>query len=167
MTPTYEIIQKASPKLIDNLFVWLRANDKPLYKSVVVSLTQDRKLRPVYVEKKPLPEQFAWLKKTLSLKSSDMMGEHLLQIWFMKGNQDLLVAFCDSMGIEHDGSGAVDGELPESLDADKLKQSVDVLTEKFDAELVSVYLHVFNLQNEGGWPALTDLLEKDDRLALS
>jgi len=85
----------------------------------------------------------------------------------MKGNQDLLVAFCDAMEIEHDGSGAVDGELPESLDADKLKQSVDVLTEKFDAELVSVYLHVFNLQNEGGWPALTDLLEKDDRLALN
>ena len=81
----YQIYQEADAALINDLFTWLRNEEKDLYKNTVASLAQDRKLRPVFVQKKSLPDQFAWLHKTLKLKSTDMMGEHLLQLWFMKG----------------------------------------------------------------------------------
>jgi len=78
-----------------------------------------------------------------------------------------LVTFCDAMGIEHDGKGSVDGDLPETLDADKLKTAVDTLLEKFDAKLVTAYLLVFNLQTTNGWDSVTAILESDDRLSIA
>lgn len=163
----YEIYQAIDPALITDLFTWLRAEERDLYKNTVATLAQDRKLRPVFVQKKSVPDQISWLHKTLKLKSTDMMGEHLFQIWFMKGQSDLLVTFCDAMGIEHDGSGSVEGELPETIDADKLKGAIDALLEKNDAKLVTLYLHIFNIQNETGWETITNALESDDRLKLA
>lgn len=163
----HQIYQNADPSLITELFTWLRNEEKDLYKNAVSSLANDRKLRPLFIQKKSLPEQFAWLHKTLKLKSTDMMGEHLFQLFFMKGNEELLVTFCDAMGIEHDGKGAVEGELPEALDAAKTKEAVDALLAKFDSKLVTAYLYVFNLQTTGGWSSISAILESDDRLKLA
>lgn len=144
----------------------MRDEERDLYKSTVATLAQDRKLRTVFIQKKPVPAQIAWMHQTLKLKSSNMIGEHLFQVYFMQGQQALLIAFCDAMGIEHDGKGAVDGELPADLDADKLKAAVDTLIESNDPQLVSLYLRVFNLQRAGGWDSITAILASDERLAL-
>lgn len=96
-----------------------------------------------------------------------MMGEHLFQLFFMKGNEELLVTFCDAMGIEHDGKGSVESELPKTLDPEKAKSAIDALLEKFDTKLVTAYLYVFNLQTEGGWDSITEILKTDDRLKLA
>ena len=145
----------------------MRDEERNLYKSTVATLAQDRKLRTVFIQKKPVAAQIEWMIQTLKLKSSDMIAEHLFQVYFMQGQQDLLVAFCDAMGIEHDGKGSVDGELPADLDADKLKAAVDTLIESNDPQLVSLYLHIFNLQRDNGWASITAILESDARLAFS
>ncbi len=163
----HQIYQNADPSLITGIFTWLRSEEKDLYKNAVATLANDRKLRPVFIQKKSLPDQFAWLHQTLKLKSTNMMGEHLFQLYFMKGNEELLVTFCDTMGIEHDGKGAVEGELPETLDAEKAKQAVDALLAKFDHKLVTAYLYVFNLQTTGGWDSISSILESDERLKLA
>lgn len=85
----------------------------------------------------------------------------------MKGQQDILKTFCDGMGIEHDGSGQVEGDLPETLDADKLKTTTDSLLEGNDSKLITLYLRIFNLQRPNGWDTLAALLESDDRLKLA
>ncbi|MGJ8671955.1 hypothetical protein [Rubritalea sp.] len=163
----YEIYQTIKPSIISDLFQWMRDEERDLYKHTIATLANDRKLRPVFVQKKSVAEQIAWVHKTLKLKSSNMIGEHLFQVYFMQGQQELLVAFCDAMEIEHDGKGSVDGDLPETLDADKLKAAVDTLVEKFDPQLISLYLRVFNLQTDNGWDSLTEILASDERLALS
>ena len=160
----YEIYQNIKPSIIVDLFIWMRAEERDLYKSTVATLANDRKLRPVFVQKKSIPEQISWMHKTLKLKSSDMIGEHLFQVYFMQGQQTLLVAFCDAMGIEHDGKGSVDGALPETFDTDKLKAAIDTLLVDFDPQLVSLYLNIFNLQTESGWENLNEILASDERL---
>ena len=145
---------------------WFRDNDRNVYKTAVATLAQSRKLRPVFVQKKPLPEQYAWIQKTLCLKTSETIGEHLMQAWLMAGKQDMLALFCDEMGIEHDGKGSVTGDLPEEFDAAKLDAAVDALCAQFDHQTVSVYLRFFNLQQSGGWPVLDAKLESDERLKL-
>tara|TARA_B100000963_G_scaffold189697_1_gene165046 strand:- start:6 stop:500 length:495 start_codon:yes stop_codon:yes gene_type:complete len=104
--------------------------------------------------------------KTLKLRGSDTVGEHLLQVWFMKFQQPLLVRFCDGMGIEHNGEGSVEGALPDELDADKLKKTVDGLYADFNPRIVSLYLNLFNLQRSGGWEALENLISDDHRVRL-
>ncbi len=163
----FEIYQKIDPALVNDMFIWIRENERQLYKTVVGSLAANRKLRPVFVEKKSVPEQIAWLHKTLKLRPCDSIGEHLFQAYFMKGQKDLLVTFCDGMEIPHDGEGAVEGALPEELDAEKLKTTVDTLVEKYDPKLVTLYLAIFNLQTSEGWESLSAVLESDERLVLA
>jgi hypothetical protein len=162
----FEIYQKIDPSPISDMFLWIRENDRQLYKSAIASLTASRNLRPVFVEKKPVTEQIIWLHKTLKLKTSDTIGEHLFQVYFMKGQQELLIGFCDGMGIEHDGEGSVEGALPDALDDEKLKSTIDSLIEAHDPKLVTLYLRVFNLQTQNGWANLVKTLESDERLIL-
>ena len=147
--------------------MWMRDTDRDLYKTALSSLATNRKLRTSYIQKKPVTQQIEWMHKTLQLKTSDMIGEHLLQVYFMKGQEEMLAAFCDGLEIAHDGKGQVEAELPESLDADKLKITVDGLIEKYDPALVALYLHTFNIQTPDGWTALSDILANDERLTLS
>ena len=163
----YEIYQTIDPALITDMFKWIREEDRRLYKTAIASLAANRKLRPVFVEKKSVVDQIAWMHKTLKLKTSDTIGEHLLQVWFMKGQKELLIGFCDGMGIEHDGEGSVEGSLPETLDDEKLKATIEALLEAHDPKLVTLYLTVFNLQTASGWDNLVALLESDERLTFS
>ena len=137
-----------------------------MYKSALASLAQARKLRPVFVQRKSVADQIAWMHKTLKLRGSDTVAEHLLQVWFMKFQQPLLIKFCDGMGIEHNGEGSVDGALPPELDPEKLSETVDALYSEFNPRIVSLYLHLFNLQRTGGWGALEKVLSNDARVRL-
>lgn len=162
-----EIYQQLDPALVQEMFLYFREEERDLYKTTVASLAQNRKLRPVFIQKKPVPEQIAWLHKTLQMKNQGVVGEHLFQVWFMKGQQPLLIDFCDGMGIEHNGEGSVEGDLPETLDDEKLKTTVDTLLGKYNPKLVSLYLHIFNKQTPDGWDNLAQLLKQDDRLGLA
>jgi hypothetical protein len=163
----HELFQKIKPSIVEDMFSWFRAEDRALYKTALGSLATSRKLRLEFLQKKPVAEQIAWMHKTLQLKSSDMIGEHMLQVYFMKGHEALLVTFCDALEIQHDGKGQVEGDLPESLDADKLKEAVDALLDGNDPALVSLYLHTFNIQTPEGWVELSKVLEEDERLQLA
>jgi hypothetical protein len=85
----------------------------------------------------------------------------------MKGKKELLIAFCDGMGIEHDGEGSVEGSLPEALDDQKLQSTIEALLSEHDALVVSLYLRIFNLQTASGWANLAQILDQDQRLSLN
>ena len=163
----HQIYQTIDPAVIEDMFRWMRTEERNLYKTTLSSLGQARKLRLVFLQKKSVDDQIAFMHKILKLKTQDLVGEHLLQVWFMKGHQDLLRTFCDRMEIEHDGNGQVVGDLPETLDDTKLASTIDRLLEMFDPKVVALYFQVFNLQTATGWDNLTKILEEDDRLKLA
>jgi len=163
----YQIYQEINPSLISEIFNWIRDHERQLYKTALANLAASRNLRPIFVEKKSVPDQIAFLHKTLKLRTSDTIGEHLLQVWFMKEKKELLIAFCDGMGIEHDGEGSVEGSLPEALDDQKLQSTIEALLSEHDALVVSLYLRIFNLQTASGWENLAQILDQDQRLSLN
>ncbi len=79
----------------------------------------------------------------------------------------MLAAFCDGVGIEHDGKGTVSGELPDSIDSTKIDATIDKMVEQFDPKLITLYLYCFNMQKENGWDSISNKLESDDRLTLA
>jgi hypothetical protein len=163
----HELYTTVDPALFSEMLDWFRANDRNVYKSAVATLAGNRKLRPVFVQKKPLPEQYAWMLKTLKLNACNAVGEQLLQAYLMAAQQSLLAMFCDGMGIAHDGKGSVVGDLPKKLDAERLDATIDRLIGLFDPKLLTLYLHCFNMQVAGGWPELSAKLEADERLVLA
>ena len=163
----HELYSAVDPAIITQILDWFRTNDRNVYKSAVATLADNRKLRPVFVQKKSMAEQYAWIHKTLKLKACDTIGEHLLQAYLMSGQQSLLAMFCDGMGIPHDGKGSVVGDLPKKLDPERLSTTIDRLVDVFDPKLFTVYLHCFNMQVAGGWPELNEKFESDARLTLA
>ncbi len=162
----HELYAAVDPALVTQMLDWFRANDRNVYKSAVATLAGNRKLRPVFIQKKSLAEQYAWIHKTLKLNACDTIGEHLMQAYLMAAQQSLLAMFCDGMGIPHDGKGSVVGDLPKRLEPERLATTIDRLIDLFDPKLLTLYLHCFNLQVPGGWPDLTAKLASDARLLL-
>ena len=163
----YEIYSAVDPSIVNQMLDWFRSHDRNVYKSAVASLAENRKLRPIFVEKKSMPEQYAWIHKTLKIGACNTIGEHLMQAYLMGGQQPLLAMFCDGLGIPHDGKGAVVGELPKTFDAERLNSTIDRLLETFDPKLITLYLRCFNLQTPNGWSELSDKLASDSRLVLA
>jgi hypothetical protein len=163
----HELYTAVDPAIVTQMLDWFRANDKNVYNSAVATLASNRKLRPVFVQKKSMVEQYAWILKTLKIKACDTIGEHLLQAYLMSGQQSLLGMFCDGLGIPHDGKGSVVGDLPKKLDPERLSSTIDRLVDIFEPKLFTTYLHCFNMQTTGGWPELTTKLESDERLKLA
>ena len=164
---SHEIFAAANPALVTEMLDWFRANDRNVYKTAVATLAAERKLRPVFIQKKSLAEQYAWVQKTLQIRACDPIGEQILQSYLMAGQQAMLGMFCDGMGIPHDGKGSVVGDLPKGLDKERLDATVERLVDVFDAKIFTLYLHCFNMQVPGGYPALTEKIESDERLTLA
>ena len=161
-----ELFQSLSPALGTEIIRYMRGEQKDVYRATVATLAQQRKLRPQFIQKKTGDQQVAWILETLKLRTSEAVGEQLLQVWLMKAQSPMLVQFLDALEIPHDGKGGVDGDIPTDFEAAKLQASVSGLLETFPAETVAVYLHIFQLQQPGGWPSLTSILAEEPRLAL-
>jgi hypothetical protein len=162
----HELFRGMTDAFASSVLQYFRDENRDVYRTTIASLAAARKLRPVYIQRKPAVEQVAWLIKTLRLRSSDEVAEQLLQVWLLKARQPMLVQFLDDLGIAHDEEGSVD-DLPESLDPDKLRTAVDNLLAAFPAPEVSVYLHMFQRQTAEGWPELAEILASDPRLQLA
>ena len=143
----------------------MRNQERAIYRAAVRELGALKKLRPEFIQRKPLQEQFSFIQKMLAWKPSNEIGDHLLQVWLLRKHQDMLITFLNTLDIPHDGNGIVN-ELPETLDKEKLAKAVDELFEKYPAGVASVYLQMFQLQTEDGWDELAEVLANDPRVTI-
>lgn len=160
-----EIFARLSPGLTEQVLGWLHAAEKPTYKAAVQTLATQRKLRPVFVERKPRAERHAWMQAALSRPAGDAIAANLVQMWLMGAQAPLLCDFLDALGVEHDEHGGIDA-LPEAPAPEKLRAAVETLLAKYPAEVVAVYLQSFQTMDIAGWPGLGELLAQDPRLHL-
>jgi hypothetical protein len=141
-------------------------NEKPLYKNLIENLAKQRKLRPVFIERKPRNERFAWIKDALGRKQNEPIAANLLQIWLVSRHPKMLCDFLDSLGIKHDDNGTVE-QIPPQPEKPALEAAVHGLLEKYDASIVAVYLHAFQALDETGWPLLDEIIAAEPRAQLA
>ncbi len=164
---SHEIFQNMSPAKAVEILIYLQKEQTPVFKSVVQTLAAQRKLRPVFVERKPPNERYAWMQTTLGRKASDTLAAHLLQAWLLGLQKPMLCDFLDSLGIARDEDGTVE-QLPDSPPKEKLRAVIAQLLAKYPAENVAVYLHAFHdMDSTVSWPPLGEVLVEDERLKLS
>lgn len=165
MTPS-EIFARISPERSAAIFTHFYETEKPLYKATIETLAKQRKLRPVFVERKPRNERFTWMRDAVARKTNDGIAAQLLQLWLVGSQTKLLCEFLDGLGIKHDENGTID-EMPPSPSREELERVISALLETHDREVVAIYLHAFQALDDHGWPALAELLAEDPRLRLS
>jgi hypothetical protein len=161
----YEIFSKLSPELTNEIFSYLLESEKAVYKAIIQNVASRRKLRPVFIERKPRNERHAWLHQALSMKGTDDITTQLFQIWLLGAQREMICEFLDSLGIAHDGKGVVES-LPSEPPREELSEIISKLLNTHTPEVVAVYLHAFQAMDDTGWSALNDLVANDPRLAL-
>jgi len=162
---SYEIFGHCSSQLANEIFVYLQEKEKPVYRAVIQNIASQRRLRPVFIERKPKPERHIWLQQALARKPADDLATQVLQIWLLGAQQPLICQFLDTLQIKHDGKGVVD-QLPPEPEPEQLRSAVDVILQNHSPDLVTIYLHLFLMMDDAGWGKLREMLESDGRLKL-
>ncbi|MEO8439818.1 MAG: hypothetical protein ABI540_06295 [Spartobacteria bacterium] len=163
---SHEIFRDMSPALASEILSYLQKEQTPVFKSVVQTLAVQRKLRSVFVERKPPQERYAWIQGALGRKPSDTLAAHLLQAWLLGAQKPMLCDFLDSLGVARDEDGTVE-HLPDSPPREKLREVIDQLLGKYPNETLAVYLHAFHdMDSTVSWPPLGEVLQEDERLKL-
>jgi hypothetical protein len=161
----HQLYQAIINDLQNEIITHLDKEHRPAYRMVLASLAQQRRLRPIFVEKKQRPEQHKFIHEQLRVLANNGVTEQVLQLWLLKSQQAMLKAFLDAVGIEHK-----DGEvetLPEEISEDKAKAGIDTLLADYPAERVAVYLHMFQMQRPEGWTGLTNAMAAESKLQLA
>ena len=162
MLTFHELIGFMSPKMANRILEDTQANNREVYRALVASMAQAQKMRPVFIGRQPKERRHKSFVQMLSRAGSEEHAGNLIRGWLFKEHKDVLTGFLGKLGIEHE-EGMVD-DLPESISDDALNAAVDLLIEKYDRELVTVYLTAFNASNENRWGNLDALLADDERL---
>ena len=162
MLSFHELIGFMSPKMANRILEDTQANNREVYRALVASMAQAQKMRPVFIGRQPKERRHKSFVQMLSRAGSEEHAGNLIRGWLFKEHKDVLTGFLGKLGIEHE-EGMVDN-LPESISDDALNAAVDLLIEKYDRELVAVYLTAFNASNENRWGNLDALLADDERL---
>jgi len=162
MLTFHELIGFMSPKMANRILEDTQANNREVYRALVASMAQAQKMRPVFIGRQPKERRHKSFVQMLSRTGSEEHAGNLIRSWLFKEHKDVLTDFLGKLGIEHE-EGMVD-DLPESISDDALNAAVDLLIEKYDRELVAVYLTAFNASNENRWGNLDALLAEDERL---
>ena len=162
MLTFHELIGFMSPKMANRILEDTQANNREVYRALVASMAQAQKMRPVFIGRQPKERRHKSFVQMLSRTGSEEHAGNLIRGWLFKEHKDVLTGFLGKLGIEHE-EGMVD-DLPESISDDALNAAVDLLIEKYEQELVAVYLTAFNASNENRWGNLDTLLADDERL---
>jgi hypothetical protein len=162
MLSFHELIGFMSPKMANRILEDTQANNREVYRALVASMAQAQKMRPVFIGRQPKERRHKSFVQMLSRTGSEEHAGNLIRGWLFKEHNDVLTDFLGKLGIEHE-EGMVN-DLPESISDDALNAAVNMLIEKYDRELVAVYLTAFNASNENRWGNLDALLAEDERL---
>tara|TARA_B100000745_G_scaffold40261_1_gene24595 strand:- start:3795 stop:4295 length:501 start_codon:yes stop_codon:yes gene_type:complete len=162
MLTFHELIGFMSPKMANRILEDTQANNREVYRALVASMAQAQKMRPVFIGRQPKERRHKSFVQMLSRAGSEEHAGNLIRGWLFKEHKDVLTGFLGKLGIEHE-EGMVN-DLPESISDDALNAAVSLLIEKYDRELVAVYLTAFNASNENRWGNLDALLAEDERL---
>jgi hypothetical protein len=164
MFTAYELFGFMPATLSTEIMEQTFATNKELYRATLAAVAEARRVRPVYLEKKPRVDRHKDMIDMLSRPRMNLAAATLIRGWLITNEKTMLVDFLDSLGVEHK-EGAVDN-LPDTIEDDKFKAAVDLLLSKYPKEKVTVYLHAFDEMNEVQWPSLKTTLETDPRLQL-
>ncbi len=162
MLTFHELIGFMSPKMANQILEDTQTNNREVYRALVASMAQAQKMRTVFIGRQPKERRHKGFVQVLSRAGSEEHSGNLIRGWLFKEHKDVLIVFLGKLGIEHN-DGMVD-DLPESISDEVLNAAVDLLIEKYEQELVAVYLTAFNASNENRWGNLDTLLAEDERL---
>ena len=160
----HQLYSDISKDLQSEIVAYLDKQHRQAYRMVLATLASQRKLRPVFMERKQRPDQHRFIIEQLRVRANNGVAEQVIQIWLLKSQQGMLKTFLDTLGVEHK-EGEVES-LPEEITQEKAAEGIAALLAEHPAERVALYLHMFQMQRPDGWAGLTAAIAAEPKLKL-
>jgi len=161
--PTHFFWAQISPPRAHEILLSAQETNKKLYRTAVEVMAPNIGLRPHRVLEMPKVERHAAFAQMLARPQLEVLSFNLISHWLIENHSDLLALWLDTLKIPHDGRGCANS-FPPCPDEAVLRDGVKTLLEKYEPELVSMYLNAFNEIDEVHWPKLQEILSKEPRL---
>ncbi len=149
---------------VHELFESLLAANKPAYKACLQVTASRRRLRPVFLERKPRVERHEWMQSALAQPANEDVALEVLQNWLLGTQRPLLGDFLSACGFAHE-DGLID-EIPAQPAREIVDAALEAVAAKHPPLAVKIYLNLFQPEGAEAWPDLDALLVIDPRLAL-
>jgi hypothetical protein len=164
-SPTHAIWPTLPPQFANEILLSVQKSNKKLYRTAVEVMAPRMGIRvPTLLETPKAQRHATWI-QILSRPDMEVLSFNIFSSWLIDAQRPMLCAWLDALGIEHGENGCAD-HFPPEPDAAKLKNAVDSLLEKFDQQIVGVYLRTFNQIDETRWAALDEIVGKEPRLQI-
>jgi hypothetical protein len=128
MLAAHEMFAFMSPTLAREIVDQLHTHVRDTYRTTLHAVAEFRKVRPLFLERKPRADQYLSLIESLSRPKLELHAIAVLQTWLLKCESALLADFLNALEIKHE-NGAVD-DLPSTMDDAKLAAAVEGLLSK-------------------------------------
>jgi hypothetical protein len=162
-SPTHALWSTLPPQLANDILLAVQKGNKKLYRTAVEVMAPRMGVRvPTLLEMPKTQRHATWI-QILARPEMEVLSFNIFSTWLIENQRPMLCAWLDALGIEHGENGCADN-FPPQPDAALLKKGVDVLLEKFEPQIVGVYLRTFNQIDETQWPALDEILRTDKSL---
>ncbi|MDD5198601.1 MAG: hypothetical protein PHC88_02260 [Terrimicrobiaceae bacterium] len=159
-----DIFSGLAPAEAHELFESLHETNKAAYKGCMQVTASRRRLRSVFLERKPRTDRHQWMRAALAQPANEDIALDVLQNWLLGAHRALLGDFLSACGFAHE-DGLIDN-IPAQPARETVDAAVDAVAAKHPPLAVKVYLHLFQPQGSEAWPDLDALLVIDPRLAL-
>jgi len=160
----HEILNQFSDENVGEILTHLHEEDKPAYRACLQLLANRRRLRPVFLERKPKPERHAWMRAELARVGNNDVATEILQAWLLGAHRPMICEFLDALHIPHNGEGLLE-TLPDEPSPEALKASIDGIFKNHPALPVTAYLRLFPEMDIANWPTFPQILQDDPRLS--
>jgi hypothetical protein len=162
-SPTHAIWPTLPPQLANDILLAVQKGNKKLYRTTLEVMAPRMGIRvPTLIEMPKAQRHATWI-QILARPDMEVLSFNLFSAWLIDSQRPMLCAWLDALGIKHGENGCADS-FPPQPDAAALKQGVDLLLQRFDPQIVGVYLRTFNQIDETRWPVLDEILRDEPRL---
>lgn len=159
---SYQVFAGMSPAQAQRFFDTIAGEAPGLLRETVAAAALVLKVRPAFLARQKGRARQRLLQQALSRVTLNAMAEEVLAAYFVDLRLELLSAWLDALGIEHE-DGILSEEAPAAPPAEKLEQAVEAFRAAGDggaedAEERELLLRAFAAQGAVDWPELEALL---------
>ncbi|MDJ0852146.1 MAG: hypothetical protein QNK04_27570 [Myxococcota bacterium] len=150
---SYQIFASMSPEQAQDVMQALADQSPPIFAQAVAAAGAALKARPVYLQRQPFAKRAEAVRRALSRVASNPVAAEILAVYFLECRKQLLVAWLDALGLEHE-DGTLRADAPPEPPEAELRATIDKFLSTDGDPDRPLLLAAFAAQDAIEWPVL-------------
>lgn len=150
---SYQVFAAMSQDRAVSMMRALAKESPGTFRQAVDAAALSIKARPVYMRRQPFEKRAEAVRRALSRVVANPVADELLAVYFLECRKDLLVAWLDLVGLEHQ-DGMLEQDAPEAPEEATLLAAIEAFLAADDDPDRELLLRAFAAQHAVEWPAL-------------